>query len=325
MTAAMGGAWSFLSMFVVRDLLGIGDGVGWSVGQATINEESAASRRGINQAVFAVGYTLIGVGLGSIIITRLTSLWGWRLVFPIIGAATALICLALIRVMREPAKREAHPANWRGAFNLLRDPSLVFVTIAGCAALTWLQIFVGFNPLFLTKIRQFSFADTGTIASIWGFSGAAGQILLPLASDHVGRRPVVFAGAIVSAAALALYLLGGYGIWPMGLLAGICGFCGFGLLPIALATCVSEMVSDEVRGAALGMTNFFGVIIGTTIMPLIGGVLYDRVGLGAALGIAVAAQIVVAASVLMARETAPRVLRKGASAEASAPELRAGP
>jgi MFS family permease len=325
MTAAMGGAWSFLSMFVVRDLLGIGDGVGWSVGQATINEVTAPSRRGLNQAVFTVGYTLVGVGVGSIVITHLTSLWGWRLVFPIIGAATALVLFALIAVLREPPKRETHRTDWRRAFTLLRDPSLVAVTIAGCAVLTWLQIFVGFNPLFLTKIRHFSFAEAGTIASIWGFSGAAGQIVLPLASDRLGRRPVVFASAVASAAALALYILGEYDVWLMRLLAGVCGFCGFGLLPIVLATSVSELVSDEIRGAALGMTNFFGVLVGTTLMPLVGGVLYDQVGLGAALGIAGIAQILVAASILLVRETAPRVLAsRKASLERAVPEFGAG-
>jgi MFS family permease len=326
MTAAMGGAWNFLSMFVVRDLLGIGDGVGWSVGQATINEESAPSRRGINQGVFTVGYTLIGVGVGSYIITRLTALWGWRPVFPIIGAVTLVILGALLACMREPKKHEAHRTDWRRALGLLKDPSVVAVTIAGCAALTWLQIFVGFNPLFLTKMREFSFAEAGIIASIWGFSGAAGQILVPLASERFGRRPAAFVSAGVSAAALAVYILGGYDVWPMRILAGICGFGGFGLLPIVLATCVSETVSDNIRGAALGMTNFFGVLIGTTLMPLVGGVLSDHIGFGVVLGLAVIAQVVVAASMLMVRETAPRVLsrRRGAT-EASASGLRAGP
>jgi MFS family permease len=325
MTAAMGGAWDFLSMFIVRDLLGIGDGVGWSVGQATINEESAPSRKSINQGVFTVGYTLIGVGVGSYIITWLTGLWGWRLVFPIIGAVTLIILAALFVFMREPQKHEAHQADWRRALGLLADPSIVAITVAGCAALTWLQIFVGFNPLFLTKIRGFSFMEVGTIASIWGFSGAAGQILIPLASEHFGRRPAAFMSAGVSAVALALYILGGYDVWPMRILAGICGLCGFGVLPLVLATCVSEMVADNIRGAALGMTNFFGVLIGTTFMPLVGGMLSDHMGFNLVLGLAAIAQIVVAGSLLKVRETAPRILAaREAIARESTSELRAG-
>ncbi|MBV9053379.1 MAG: MFS transporter [Hyphomicrobiales bacterium] len=325
MTGAMGGAWDFLSMFIVRDLLGIGDGVGWAVGQATINEASAPSRKSINQGVFTVGYTLIGVGVGSYVITWLTGLGGWRLAFPIVGAITLVILIALFAFMREPQKRASREADWRLALGLLRDPSMVAITAAGCAALTWLQIFVGFNPLFLTKIRGFSFAETGIIASIWGFSGAAGQILIPLASEHFGRRPAAFVSAGVSAAALTLYVLGGYDIWTMRILVGLCGLCGFGLLPIVLATCVSEMVSDEIRGAALGMTNFFGVLIGTTLMPLVGGLISDHVEFGTVLGLAAIADIVVAISILKVRETAPRILSsKPNSTERPAPAPSAG-
>jgi MFS family permease len=131
MTAAMGAAWNFLSMFIVRDLLGIGDGIGWSVGQATVNEQSAPQRRALNQAVFTMGYTLIGAGFGALIITKLMVTLGWRWVFPVIGAATFVIFLALWVVMREPTERKVHePARWNAAFSLLRDPSLFWVTVA---------------------------------------------------------------------------------------------------------------------------------------------------------------------------------------------------
>jgi predicted MFS family arabinose efflux permease len=253
------------------------------------------------------------VGVGSFVITRLTGILGWRLVFPMIGAATAVIAVLLFLVMREPMARRAEHTDWREALGLLRAPSLVFITVAGCAVLTWLAVFVGYNTIYLTKLRGFTLADAGTTTAIWGFAGAAGQIVLPLLSDRLGRRPIVIVAAIVSASALGLYLIGGYGMDVTRLLAGICGFCGFGLLPIVLATCVSESVSDEQRGAALGMTNFFGVIFGTSLMPFIGGLL-SEVSLAASLGLAVAAQIVVAAAMLMVKETAPRILARRSTA-----------
>ena len=94
-TAAMGATWNFLSMFVVRDLLGLGDGIGWSVGQATISEEAAPQRRGFNQALYNAGYSFFGVGLGALIVTTLTAHLGWRWVFPIIGMVTAVVFVAL--------------------------------------------------------------------------------------------------------------------------------------------------------------------------------------------------------------------------------------
>lgn len=311
MTAAMGLTWSFLSMFVVRDLLGVGDGVGWSVGEAVVNEESAPQRRGLNQALFTAGYTLIGVGVGALIITSLMVHVGWRWVFPIIGVATALVVVALALLMREP---QAGPArqkhDWRVAIQLLRDPSMVYLVIMGCAVLAWLQLSVGFNVLYLTKVRHFALPQAGSIVSVWGFAGAAGQVVLPLLSDRLGRRPVICAAALVCAASLYFYLNGQFDLTGMRWLLGLSGFCGWGLLPLVIATCVSEIVTADVRATALGMTNFFGVIVGTTIMPVVGGVVADHFGLAGALWLLIGCQIIVAALILAVRETAPRIVAR---------------
>jgi sugar phosphate permease len=69
-------------------------------------------------------------------------------------------------------------------------------------------------------------------------------------------------------------------------------------------------VPEEIRGAALGVTNFFAVIIGTTLMPVIAGRVADHSGLAAALWIAVAAQLAVAALIPAINETAPRVVAR---------------
>jgi MFS family permease len=320
MTAAMGAAWNFLSMFVVRDLLGIGDGVGWAVGESAISEESAPQRRGFNQAIFTAGYTLIGAGLGAIIITRISHYLGWRWVFPIIGGATVFVVLALALVMREPpVQRERHPVDWRQSLAMMKRPSLVYLTVMGCAILTWLAVTIAFNQLFLTKVRGLGKLEAGDIAEVWGLAGTVGQILLPLASDYIGRRLVTLFAALVSAAALALYITGGYALGGMQLLLGINGFCGFGLLPIVLATCVSETVGEEARGAALGATNFFAVIVGTTLMPVIGGIIADHAGLAGAMWILVGAQIVIALFIMAINETAPRlVARRGGTARSAA-------
>lgn len=168
-TAAMGATWNFLSMFIVRDLLGLGDGIGWSVGQATISEEAAPQRRGLNQALYNAGYSFFGVGLGALIITTLTTHFGWRWVFPIIGLVTAVVFVALFAVMREPPTHTARrKVEWRAAVGLLRHRSVLLVTLMGCATLAWLQLSIGYNVLFLTRVRGFSLVEAGTIVSAWG-------------------------------------------------------------------------------------------------------------------------------------------------------------
>jgi MFS family permease len=314
-TAAMGVTWNFVSMFVVRDLVGLGDGIGWSVGQATISEETAPRRRGVNQALYNAGYSFFGVGLGALIVTSLATRLGWRWVFPIIGMITAVIFLALFAVMRERSSHgERRSIEWRAALRLLRGRSMLLITLMGCATLAWLQLSIGYNVLFLTKIRGFSLVEAGTVVSAWGLVGTAGQVVLPLASDFLGRRPVVILSAMLCAVTLAMYLTGSFDINGMRLLAGVSGFFGFGLGPIVIATCVSEAVPVEMRGAALGMTNFFAVVVGTALMPVVGGIVADQFGLGAALWLAVGAQILMAAMVIGVTETAPRVVGRRALA-----------
>jgi MFS family permease len=316
-TAAMGATWNFLSMFIVRDLVGLGDGIGWSVGQATISEESAPRRRGVNQALYNAGYSFFGVGLGALIVTSLATRLGWRWVFPIIGVITAVIFVALFAVMREPSSRsERRSIEWRAALRLLRGRSVLLITLMGCATLAWLQLSIGYNVLFLTKVRGFSLVQAGTVVSAWGLVGTAGQVVLPLASDFLGRRPVVILSAMLCAVTLAIYLTGSFDISGMRLLAGASGFFGFGLGPIVIATCVSEAVPVEMRGAALGMTNFFAVVVGTALMPVVGGIVADQFGLAAALWLAVGAQILMAAMVMGVVETAPRIVGRRALAAA---------
>jgi MFS family permease len=123
---------------------------------------------------------------------------------------------------------------------------------------------------------------------------------------------VTLFAAIGCAGSLIAYLFGGFDKSMMQVLLGISGFCGFGLLPIVLATCVSESVAPDERGAALGVTNFFGVIVGTTLMPFLAGLIADTFGLVAALCIPIAGQIIVAIFIMAVTETAPRLVQRGA-------------
>jgi MFS family permease len=85
-TAAMGAAWNWLSLFVIRDLIGLGDGVGWPSGQSTLAEEVPAERRALVSGIFTAGYPLFGSVIGAVVITSLVAGLGWRRVFPILAA-----------------------------------------------------------------------------------------------------------------------------------------------------------------------------------------------------------------------------------------------
>ena len=318
-TMAMGGAWNWLSMFVIRDLIGIGDGVGWPNGQSTLAEEVPPQRRALVAGVFTAGYPFFGSVLGAIIITNLAVHLGWRWVFPILGAIFLVVVLALWRVMREP-QRAARPERLelRNAVRVARDWRIVVLMLVQSGALGWLQVGVAFNALFLTAVRHVSLVQTGFILSLAGLGGIVGTLLLPFLSDYVGRKPMMVVSGLLSAVALGLYVLGGL---PLGvavaLLVATAFFQGV-LIPLGSATCVVELVGEETRATAMGVVNFVGVMLGTFLLPILAGVVRDGFGLGSALLIAAVSVGVAGILATLIPETAPRVLTRRAEVAAPA-------
>ena len=189
-------------MFVVRDLLGLGDGIGWSVGQATISEEAAPQRRGFNQALYNAGYSFFGVGLGALIVTTLTAYLGWRWVFPIIGLGHRGRVRRAVRGDARADDARRRDARSIGARRLgcCVSARCLLVTLMGCATLAWLQLSIGYNVLFLTKVRGFSLVEAGTVVSAWGLVGTAGQLLLPVRLGLSGAAPCHTSSAMLCAA-----------------------------------------------------------------------------------------------------------------------------
>ena len=176
-TMAMGATWNFLSMFIVRDLIGIGDGVGWPNGQSVLAEEVPPERRALAAGAFTSGYILFGSVLGALIVTRLAVALGWRWVFPILGGVFRLVVLALFLVMREP-KRSSRPdrLDWRNAVRVARDRRVLLLMLVQSGALGWLQLGVLFNTLFLTTVRHVPLLQAGVfLAMMVGFLEEVGS------------------------------------------------------------------------------------------------------------------------------------------------------
>jgi MFS family permease len=331
-TAAMGGAWNFLSLLVVREAIGIGDGVGWPNAQAVLAAEFPAKRRALVQSIFTSGYPLFGSVLGAIIVTELATTLGWRWVFPIIGAVFLLVVIGLYFFMHEPERRpeptaastgtaehaakQPAPAkgklDWRSAVAILNNRTIVVLMIIQAGALGWLQAGVAYNSLFLNQDRHLSLVTTGKVLSIMGVASLAGTLLLPSLSDWIGRKPAMLLGGVLSGVCMALYAVGDFGLTTWTLLLAGSGFFSGVLIPLAAATCVVENVRAEVQATAMGAINFAGVIVGTFLLPIVGGILSDSFGRDSALLLAAGSVTIAGLAVFAIPETAPRVLARRA-------------
>ncbi|MBO0684805.1 MAG: MFS transporter, partial [Candidatus Dormibacteraeota bacterium] len=176
-TAAMGAAWSWLSLFIIRDLIGIGDGVGWPSGQSTLAEEVPAERRALASGIFTAGYPFLGSVVGSIVIAALIKALGWRSVFPILSIVFLGVIIALWVVMREP-KRNSVPdrLDWRNAVSMMRNRYVIFLMLIQAGALGWLQVGVLFNTQWLLTARHTGIVTAGAILSVSAAVGVVGTL-----------------------------------------------------------------------------------------------------------------------------------------------------
>jgi MFS family permease len=316
-TAAMGGAWNFISLFIARDIVGIGDGVGWPNAQAAIAREFSERSRAFAAAVFTSGYPVFGAVLGPAIIIGIAASLGWRWAFPIVALFFFFVIVALFFVMREPAggAGRQQKLEWRNAFGVVRHRSVIFLMLVQSGALGWLQVQTAFNTLYLVRVKHVPLTGTVPILVIFGISGVVGALILPHLSNYVGRKTMILGGGVLSGICLALYALAGFSLVPAVVLLCGSGFFQGAVIPLAAATVVVETVPRALHGAAMGSINFVGVMIGTFLMPIVGGVVADRFGLAGALALAAGCMFAGGLFVLGVPESAPRVLaRRGVQA-----------
>jgi len=312
----IGATWDFLSLFVLRDLLGLGDGVSLATGQGTIAERTNPNRRALYQGIFTGGYSLFGLALGAFIVTHLATAFGWRLVFPIIGVLGIAMTTVMIFIMpsdlpasaRQAAGRLHATAFFQDLRDILRAPGMLCATVAFTLGLAWLGLNIAFYALFLTQVRGYALNDAGNILAVSALIGLLGVLVVPAIADNLGRRP---AAALAALAAGVGFLI--FAVVPLpevGLIVVLAvGSIGAGgLNSLAGATMPSELVPLR-KGAAIGVCNLFAATLGITLSPILGGALADRFGLTVPVVLAAVFELAIVPLVLGIPETAPRRLR----------------
>ena len=147
-------------------------------------------------------------------------------------------------------------------------------------ALAW-----GLAPLYLAA-NGASVTEVGVVAAVYPAVWGAGQLLTGWLSDHTGRKPLIVAGMLVQAGALALLVAGG-GDFAPALLAAVLLGAGTALVYPTLIAAVSDAVQPVDRAPAVGVYRFwrdFGFVVGA----LISGVSPTRSAAGEAIAIVAA-------------------------------------
>jgi MFS family permease len=249
-------------------LLGVNQGLAWSMTVVMKIDLVGPKRRGLALGLNeSAGYG--GVALAAIASGWLASEYAARDVLVAGGAAVALIALVLsvlfvrdtadhvaLEQAGEPHSEHRSPPLHRAfAEATFRDPALRSCSQAGFAnnlndALAW-----GIVPLYLAS-HGASASEVGLVAGLYPGVWGAAQIWTGHWSDRAGRKPLIVAGMLVQAAALAV-LAASDGVIATAAVAAVALGVGTALVYPTLIAAISDAVSPVARAPAVGIYRFW--------------------------------------------------------------------
>jgi MFS family permease len=289
---ALAPSWGWI--VAANALLGVNQGLAWSMTVVMKIDLVGPRRRGLALGLNeSAGYG--GVALAAGVSGWLAASFAARDVLVVAGAAIAIIAFLLsvlfvrdtgAHVAVEQARHHAGadgtapPLRVAFAQATYREPALRSCSQAGLVnnlndALAW-----GVVPLYLAA-HGASVGDIGLVAALYPGVWSVAQIATGHWSDRVGRKPLIVAGMLVQAAALALLALGNGRLAAAAIAAVLLGL-GTALVYPTLIAAMSDAVTPVARAPVVGVYRFWrdsGYVFG----GLIAGGVADALGYGGAI------------------------------------------
>jgi MFS family permease len=292
-------SWSWIVAATV--LLGVNQGLAWSMTQTSQLDMTTADRRGLTIGLNEFsGY--FGVAVAGIVTGYLATAHGPReglLAFALVVVGTAgLLALRWVKDTlpwahaegrtqaagqmtgpkpRYPANISDRPGTWE-VFAVMswRDQRMAAISQAGLVekfvdALVW-----AFFPVYLYEHGS-SLTSIGWVVGLYGFVWGMSQVLTGRLSDRIGRKRPIVVGMWLCGAGVALVLLGDGESW-WSLAAAVMGL-GMALLYPTLSAAVSDIAHPNWRGSAIGIYRFWrdlgygiGALLLGAVAALFGGI-----------------------------------------------------
>jgi MFS family permease len=296
---------SFVELLVLRGIGGLGSAMFSISAQALLLANVPSEQRGRASGLYS-GAFLIG-GIGGPAVGGLISAWSLRAPFFIYGFMLLIPGGIAAFLLRKVPVRKSGTTGTRitpGAFAMLRgalrDKAYRAAAGANLAdGFANVGVRAAIIPLFVHAVLHKSPIWTGVGFGV--FTAFNGVVLLPggRLADSLGRRPVIVAGCLISAAGLVmLAVLPGPGAFLAAL--AVAGF-GSGLLDTAPSAMIGDLLdgSGGTLVAAYQMAGDTGTVTG----PVAAGFLVDSVSYPAAFGVAAGVLGIAALLGLAAPET----------------------
>jgi MFS family permease len=308
----IGAASSFQIIVLCAGLMGAASFL-WHPAAITSLSEMYPDRRGYGLALHE-----LGANLGDTLMPLLTGFMlgylSWRRVISVTVAAGLLVGVLVLRATasgrrREPVARKTSAAGYVAGLRVLfRNVNLmVLALISGIRAFTQ-QGLQSFLPLYLVNDLRIPAVLVGFYLAIVQVSGMIATPISGALSDRIGPKRVATAGSFTTSLAVAGFAAFNFGSAFVAALA-LVGFFMYSMRPAIFRWAIG-VVPRQYEGMTVG-TLFTTQALFSTVMPLVGGILADRVGLIAVFYLIAASLIVGNLTMLMV----PDLKRPTAAAE----------
>ena len=265
----------FLSLFVLRIMLGVGESLAFPGSSKIIARHVPAERRGFANAVVAAGLAL-GPAVGTLVGGLIVAEWGWRAMFAVFGAATLLWLLPWAQTVRALPTSGHHDEGATVPLRaLIGKWPLWSMSIVHALGNYCFYFLIAWLPLFLTKSRGFSVSEMAWLAAL----GYAVQGACALGYGHfsdwwtrsgrseaVCRRWMMVASQLLAAAAL-FGLAFAYSAVSIAIVLCLAGAASASL-SLNLYAVAQMFAGPRASGTWVGFQNALGNISGIIGPPI---------------------------------------------------------
>jgi MFS family permease len=276
----------FLSLVVLRLMLGIGESLAFPASSKIIAEQVPPEGRGMANAAVSMGIAL-GPALGTFAGGAILASLGWRPVFVIFGLVTLIWLLPWNRVTRDLATSATRPERPRVPIRaLIGRWSLWSMSIAHFASNYGFYFVLAWLPLYLVDERGLSIAQMTLLATLAYLVQAVAAVAFGAFSDRwtrAGRsedfirRWMMISGQFLQAAAiLGIFYADTIPMLAIWLcLAGV----GTGSLSLNVFAVAQMFAGPRAAGTWVGVQNALGNFSGI-LGPILTGMIVDAAGYG---------------------------------------------
>lgn len=297
-TFLMGFAGGFVSLLVLRVMLGVGESIAFPGSSKIIAEQVPAERRGIANAVVSTGIAL-GPAAGTLAGGLILASYGWRAIFLAFGLVTLVWLVpwfAATRGLEKPAGAPRSPGVPVGA--IIGRWALWSMSIAHIASNYAFYFLLIWLPNYLVKSRGLSIGDMTMLATVGYVAQAAAAIGFGLWSDRwtrsgrseaLVRRWMMAVAQIVQGGAIVGVLFAGsqaeLALWLI--VAGICT----GSLSLNIYAVAQMFAGPRAAGTWIGVQNAIGNSFSGIVGPIVSGLIVDAAGYDGAFYVAAAVAV----------------------------------